>query len=227
MGLPLREPDTAAHLATDLGFTSWEHTPTFRGFSSFYGFYSCAQDYFWHGTAESLDFHYDKEPRCGGNCSQPQHSAVYNCTAEKVDICNVPGSAPSGFRCEACPDWKHYSTILFGVHARRVIDEHPVGRPLFLYLPSQDTHGPSDVPLNYLAPYEKTIKDPVRRMLAAKLSTLDELIKNVTEAMSSKRMLKDTLIIYTGPHSANPQQATATATGPRPAPSSQPEAASC
>ena len=26
-----------------LGFTSWEHTPTFRGFSSFYGFYSCAQ----------------------------------------------------------------------------------------------------------------------------------------------------------------------------------------
>jgi arylsulfatase A-like enzyme len=29
-----------------LGFTSWEHTPTFRGFSSFYGFYSCAQDYY-------------------------------------------------------------------------------------------------------------------------------------------------------------------------------------
>ena len=37
---------------------------------------------------------------------------------------------------------------------------------------SQDTHGPSDVPINYLAPYVDTIKDPVRRQLAAKLSVL-------------------------------------------------------
>ena len=37
---------------------------------------------------------------------------------------------------------------------------------------SQDTHGPSDVPISYLAPYVDTIKDPVRRQLAAKLSVL-------------------------------------------------------
>ena len=46
-----------------LGFTSWEHTPTFRGFSSFYGFYGCAQDYFLHGQPNALDFHFDKQPQ--------------------------------------------------------------------------------------------------------------------------------------------------------------------
>jgi hypothetical protein len=64
-------------------------------------------------------------------------------------------------------------------------------------LPSQDTHGPSDVPINYLAPYEETIQDPVRRQLAAKLSVLDELILNVTKALEEKGMLEETLIIYT------------------------------
>jgi arylsulfatase B len=91
-------------------------------------------------------------------------------------------------------------TILFGTHARSVIAAHPAETPLFLYLPSQDTHGPSDVPINYLAPYEDTIEDPVRRQLAAKLSVLDELIKNVTEALAAKGMLKDTLIMYATPY---------------------------
>ena len=31
-----------------LGFTSWPHTPTFRGFESFYGYYNCAEDYYTH-----------------------------------------------------------------------------------------------------------------------------------------------------------------------------------
>lgn len=43
----------------------------------------------------------------------------------------------------------------------------------------------------------ETIQDPVRRQLAAKLSVLDELIKNVTDALDTKGLLKDCLIIYT------------------------------
>ena len=72
-----------------LGFTSWEHTPTFRGFSSFYGFYGCAQDYYLHGTPGVLDFHHDKGLRCGENCSEPQFDAVGNCSlgANAKDYC--------------------------------------------------------------------------------------------------------------------------------------------
>ena len=68
-------------------------------------------------------------------------------------------------RCTACHDWEHYSTILFGKRARQVIAGHNSSEPLFFYMPSQDTHGPSDVPINYLAPYVDTIADPVRRQL--------------------------------------------------------------
>jgi hypothetical protein len=36
--------------------------------------------------------------------------------------------------CEACHDSEHYSTILFGTHARAVIAAHPAQDPLFLYV---------------------------------------------------------------------------------------------
>ena len=32
-----------------LGGCAWDYTPTFRGYSSFYGFYAGGQDYFTHG----------------------------------------------------------------------------------------------------------------------------------------------------------------------------------
>ena len=40
-----------------------------------------------HGTPGSLDFHYDKQPNCGANCSVPQHDAVFNCTEHSVNHC--------------------------------------------------------------------------------------------------------------------------------------------
>ena len=39
-----------------LGFCKWEYTPTWRGFESFYGYYTGAEDYFTHERAESYDF---------------------------------------------------------------------------------------------------------------------------------------------------------------------------
>ena len=52
-----------------LGYTSWNHTPTFRGFSSFYGYYGCAEDYFTHSDplrndTFGIDFHDDKQANC-------------------------------------------------------------------------------------------------------------------------------------------------------------------
>ena len=39
-----------------LGFCRWEFTPTFRGFQSFYGYYTGAETYFGHARAEFLDW---------------------------------------------------------------------------------------------------------------------------------------------------------------------------
>ena len=49
----------------DLGMFKWEYTPTYRGFDSFYGYYSAAEDYFNHSLVRkhsALDSRNNTEP---------------------------------------------------------------------------------------------------------------------------------------------------------------------
>lgn len=39
-----------------LGFCNWRYTPTFRGFDSYLGYYSAAEDYFNHSQTKGFDF---------------------------------------------------------------------------------------------------------------------------------------------------------------------------
>ena len=43
-----------------MGFFKESYTPTFRGFNSFYGFYSGGEDYFKHTAGAYFDFRRDK-----------------------------------------------------------------------------------------------------------------------------------------------------------------------
>ena len=108
-----------------LGFYNWASTPTFRGFNSFYGFYTGGEDYFTH-NAGGYDFHRDPSPRCHqANCSQV-----------------------------AWQDKGKYSTIAFASEAVDVITAHPVAEaPLFLYLACQAVHAPPEVPKYYVPIY--------------------------------------------------------------------------
>lgn len=46
-----------------LGFFKWLYTPTYRGFDSFYGYYTGAEDHFNHDDHHGiLDLHDNKEP---------------------------------------------------------------------------------------------------------------------------------------------------------------------
>lgn len=157
-----------------LGAPTWEHTPTFRGYSSFYGFYGGGQDYFTHGGDKALDFHLEIGERCGLNCSQPQFEAI-----------------------------GQYSTTLFTSRAVKVVGDHDPAVPLFLYLAYQAVHSPSEVPSAYSdrydggPPYNTKITDSHRKIFAGMLTCMDEGIGNVTAALSAKDMLDDTLIIFT------------------------------
>ena len=55
-----------------MGFYRDEYTPTFRGYSSFLGFYGGGENYFTHVENDGYDFRYDSQPNCGtGNsCSK-------------------------------------------------------------------------------------------------------------------------------------------------------------
>ena len=46
----------------DLGMMKWEYTPTYRGFDTFYGYYSAAQDYFNHSVRSYVDFRNNTKP---------------------------------------------------------------------------------------------------------------------------------------------------------------------
>ena len=45
-----------------LGFFEWSYTPTYRGFESFYGFYTDAEDHFEHKNLGILDLRDDTLP---------------------------------------------------------------------------------------------------------------------------------------------------------------------
>ena len=76
LGMPLNQTTIANELkkggyAThcvgkwDLGMHKWEYTPTYRGFDSFYGYYSAAEDYFNHSLVRkhsALDFRNNTKP---------------------------------------------------------------------------------------------------------------------------------------------------------------------
>lgn len=208
-----------------LGFTTWKHTPTFRGFSSFYGYYGCAEDYFTHSdplrnTTFGIDFHEDNGIDCGGppfpRCSRPALEAVAHglaCYAGEgtpghvPQLCWATGKAPPAVPsdakrcCYGCDDTDHYSTTLIARRATAIITNHNTSMPLFLYLPFQETHGPAEVPLYWRAMVdEELVPNPVRRELFGKLRALDSAFKNITQALKSHPdgdMLANTIWIYT------------------------------
>jgi hypothetical protein len=53
-----------------LGFFKTAYTPTFRGFSSFFGYYEGSEDYYTHTCAGGLDFHVEEGLECWPNCTR-------------------------------------------------------------------------------------------------------------------------------------------------------------
>lgn len=185
-GLPLNETTMAEKFSQvgyttamsgkwHLGFYKWGHTPTFRGFDSFLGFYGGGEDYFTHENSGAYDFRRDPRPNCGEGCSQINWE-----------------------------DRGVYSTTVFTREAVRVVDAHHATynssvneNPLFLYLAFQGVHAPAQVPERYVSPYASTITDSKRRTFAGMLSAVDEGIGNVTAALRAAGMLDSTTIVFT------------------------------
>ena len=179
-GMPLNETTMADHFRSagfkthaigkwHAGFYTDEFTPTFRGFDSFYGFYTGGEDYFTH-NAGGYDFHRDPQPRChqANNCSQV-----------------------------AWQDKGKYSTIAFADEAVNVVQAHPVTAPLFLYLAFQAVHAPPEVPKYYVPIYGSHIKDAKRANFAGMLGAMDQGVGNVTAALTTKGMMDNIIIVFT------------------------------
>jgi len=151
-----------------LGFHKWAHTPTFRGFQTYLGFYTGGEDYFRHSTKNVFDLRRDFGVKCGAGCSEV-----------------------------AWEELGRYSTEIFTERAVELIQAHEKKAPFFLYLAYQAVHAPAQVPESYVSPYNASIADAKRRTFAGMLSCMDEGIGNVTRALQAKGMLENTLIVFT------------------------------
>ncbi|KZC11351.1 Arylsulfatase B [Dufourea novaeangliae] len=154
-----------------LGFFRKEYTPTYRGFDSHFGYWNGLQDYYTHITQEP----------------DPQFSEF------------------RGFdmRRNLSVAWEtagKYSTDLFTTEAVRLINEHNATEPMFLYLAHLAPHKGNQNQL-LRAPDDEIAKftyilDPERRIQAAVVSKLDQSVGEVMDALRSRGMLENSIVLF-------------------------------
>ncbi len=92
-----------------------------------------------------------------------------------------------------CAD-QGYSTHLITSEAMRLINEQATDSPLFLYVSYNAVHSPYQVPDSYKEQYAKLSKQ--RQTMAALVSSVDESIGRIVDALKSKGVLDNTLILF-------------------------------
>ena len=194
-GLPLKDQTLPEMLARGgyeshavgkwhIGHSSWEQTPTFRGFQSFYGFYHGSEDYFSHSHGGGYDFRYDRQARCGDGCSQ--------------NVDERGNYSTHVFTREAIRVIQEYATEEESKIDKQEDEDEPNTSPLFLYLAFQAVHCPNEVPQEYMDLYKnQTEWTDQRKNYAGMLTAADEGLANVTLALQNAGLWDDTLIVFT------------------------------
>ncbi|KAG0417061.1 hypothetical protein HPB47_005923 [Ixodes persulcatus] len=153
-----------------LGFYKKEHTPTMRGFQNHIGSWGGFVDYYSHQGEADI---------LGGQLIG-------------VDFHRGLSEAREF-------DGKYY-TQLITEEATRAIKNHPLKKPLFLYLAHQAPHSanswdPLQVPKKYSDKY-RDIGSQNRTLYAGMVSALDESVGAVVEALGKRGMLSDTVLVF-------------------------------
>ncbi|RUS90319.1 hypothetical protein EGW08_001917, partial [Elysia chlorotica] len=95
-----------------------------------------------------------------------------------------------------------YSTSLFRDRAVRIIEDHNVSQPLFLYLPFQAVHSGNGDEVHLQAPNSyidkfSYIENKDRRTYAAMVSALDDAVGDVYDTLNRRGMLANSIIVFT------------------------------
>merc|ERR1712166_330627 len=155
------------------GFASKEHTPTYRGFDSFLGY--------WHWGEEYVD-----------HVFPPWY---YQAKCRGIDLTNA--SEPSGRLEPLMSAGKVRSAQLFVDEAKRVIRRpRAADEPLYLYMALQNAHDPYEEPPERFLPLFKHQKDIFRRNFSAIVHELDWAIGEVVAELEQAGMWEDTLLWF-------------------------------
>ena len=150
------------------GFYIKECTPTYRGFDSFFGYLTGAEDYYSHVAGAGFP---------------------------TIPFCFWRGYDLRRNESVSTKEKGEYSTYIFTREAQKIVEQHDKESPLFLYLAFQAVHSPLQVPAKYLEPYQH-IKDKSRRIYAGMVSAMDEAIGNLTETLKERGLWNNTILVF-------------------------------
>ena len=89
-----------------------------------------------------------------------------------------------------------YSVHLYGNESVRYIKQHDPTTPLYMYLAWNVVHGPCEAPAHYVERHAH-IADLGRRQFAGMMSSLDEALPLIIDALKEKDMWQNTIFIVT------------------------------
>merc|ERR1711971_52667 len=157
------------------GYASWHYTPTGRGFESHAGYFQGQGDYYQH-------------TRANGGLPDPKGTTGFdfwrNRTAAKDQI-------------------GKYSMEFYMDEAKRVLDNHDLREPMFLYFAHQVQHVPLQAPPGekysaLCAHINKTLPDGAyRHTMCSMTARLDEAIGEFVNMLKTKGMWDDTIMWVT------------------------------
>ncbi|XP_032679732.1 arylsulfatase J-like isoform X2 [Odontomachus brunneus] len=153
-----------------IGYHTNNHIPTRRGFDSFLGYYSGYIEYFTHKLIESGQSGYDIHRLIGNN-----HKIEY-----RYD----------------------YMTDIITAEAESIILSHNTLKPMYLQLSHLAPHSSTAKDLLEVRSWKETndtfgyIKDINRRKYASVVTTLDESVGRVVDALKRAEMLDNSIIIF-------------------------------
>ncbi|KAG8195029.1 hypothetical protein JTE90_008200 [Oedothorax gibbosus] len=159
-----------------LGYHTTAHFPTNRGFDTFFGYMN--------GFIGYYDFTFYQPTKPKGWFG--------------IDLYN--GTQPiKNFRAQ-------YTPYVFADHAKDIILNHDSSKPMFLYIPQLAVHSgnefqPHQAPPEKVAEF-KWIKDVDRRIHAAVVSTLDDTVGTIFDALGEKDMLNNSIVLVVSDNGA-------------------------
>jgi len=167
-----------------LGFQSWEYTPTYRGFDTFYGYLNAWSDYYLSKYGVVIDNVQELYRDCRDN------------EAEVVLQGNIPDD---------------FSVYRFRDRAIEILQNAAAAEnaePFFMYLAWQSSHTPSQAPDDYLQIYADefaamSAEDSdnfenyeTRTYMQAQTTSMDDAVYQVTQKLKALDLWENTLIVF-------------------------------
>jgi arylsulfatase A-like enzyme len=165
-----------AHLQPTKSIALPSAAPTYRGFDTYTGYYSGAEEHFTHYKAGEGKNYFDLANNSGSHVS-PLFSMVGKTQNETEE---------------------YYSVYIYGNETVRLIKRHAelyASSPLYVYLAWNVVHAPDEAPA-WAVDLNPEEKNHQRQLFAGMLSALDVGVRHIIDELKTQSMWEKTIFVF-------------------------------